>query len=57
MEQIKFLNELRRQEAENKRKSDDHIIQQAKEWNELNELRRKRRFEVNKQHQRDIQEQ
>ncbi|CAB3230371.1 unnamed protein product [Arctia plantaginis] len=57
IEQINFLNELRRQEAENKRKNDDHIIQQAKEWNELNELRRKRRFEVNKQHQKEILEQ
>ncbi|XP_045488798.1 trichohyalin-like [Pieris rapae] len=56
-EQIKFNNELKRLEEEQKKKDDDDIIRKAKEWHELNELRKKRRFEVNKQHQKEILDQ
>ncbi|KAJ0174411.1 hypothetical protein K1T71_009519 [Dendrolimus kikuchii] len=56
-EQIKFLNEQRRQQAEQKRKDDDEIIRKAKEWEALLDLKKKRRFEANKQHQKDIVDQ
>ncbi|XP_060804784.1 trichohyalin-like [Amyelois transitella] len=56
-EQLKFLGELRQQAIEEKRHEDQEIIRKAKEWNELLELRKKRRFEVNKQHQKEILEQ
>ncbi|XP_045522756.1 golgin subfamily A member 6-like protein 6 [Pieris brassicae] len=56
-EQIKFNNELKRLEEEQKRKDDDDIIRKAKEWHELNDLRKNRRFEVNKQHQKEILDQ
>ncbi|PZC77497.1 trichohyalin [Helicoverpa armigera] len=53
-EQVKFLNERRKEAAERKKKEDDEIIRKAKEWYELMELRKKRRFEANKQHQQEI---
>ncbi|CAB3234466.1 unnamed protein product [Arctia plantaginis] len=57
IEQINFMKERRREEAENKRKNDDHIIQQAKDWHDLMALRKKRRFEANKVHQKEILDQ
>lgn len=42
---------------ERKKKDDDEVVRKAKEWKELNEERKKRRFEVNKKHQQDIIEQ
>ncbi|CAG4982086.1 unnamed protein product [Colias eurytheme] len=56
-EQLKFNKELKRMRDEQKRKDDDDIIRKAKEWHELMELRKKRRFEANKQHQKEIIEQ
>ncbi|XP_031764837.2 trichohyalin-like [Galleria mellonella] len=56
-EQLKFLAEQRQREAEHKKKDDDDLIRKAKEWHELMELKRKRRFEANKQHQKDILDQ
>ncbi|XP_075979992.1 uncharacterized protein LOC142979120 [Anticarsia gemmatalis] len=57
IEQLKFLEERRREEAARKRAEDDDIIRKAKEWHELMATRRKRRFDANKQHQKDILEQ
>ncbi|KAJ8715325.1 hypothetical protein PYW08_005306 [Mythimna loreyi] len=56
-EQVKFLNERRKEEAERKREDDDEIIRKAKEWHELMALRKKRRWDANKQHQKDILDQ
>ncbi|XP_053610645.1 trichohyalin-like [Plodia interpunctella] len=56
-EQLKFLGELRRQAEEEKRHDDDEIIRKAKEWNDLMALKKKRRFDVNKQHQKEILDQ
>ncbi|CAG4942909.1 unnamed protein product [Parnassius apollo] len=53
-EQIKFLQKLRGQAAERKKQEDEDIIRKAKEWNELLEIRKQRRFEANKQHQKEI---
>ncbi|XP_026733242.1 trichohyalin-like [Trichoplusia ni] len=57
LEQIKFLNERRKEAMERKKKDDEEVVRKAKEWKELNEERKKRRFEVNKKHQQDIIEQ
>lgn len=57
IEQINFMKERRREEAENKRKNDDRIIQQAKDWHDLMALRKKRRFEANKVYQKEILDQ
>ncbi|CAG9788963.1 unnamed protein product [Diatraea saccharalis] len=57
MEQMKFLEELRRKEAEQKRQDDDDIILRAKEWHARNQEKKAKRFEVNKQHQKEILEQ
>ncbi|CAD0202396.1 unnamed protein product [Chrysodeixis includens] len=57
LEQVKFLNERRREAMERKKKDDDDIMRKAKEWHQLNDLRKKRRFEVNKNHQAAILEQ
>lgn len=57
IEQLKFLGEQRRLEAEQKRRDDEEIIRRAKEWHELVETKRKRRFEVNKKHQKEILDQ
>lgn len=51
------MKERRREEAENKRKNDDRIIQQAKDWHDLMALRKKRRFEANKVYQKEILDQ
>ncbi|CAH0725439.1 unnamed protein product, partial [Brenthis ino] len=56
-EQIKFKREIQQKEAEQKKKDDDDIIQKSKEWHELMALRRKRRFDANKQHQKEILDQ
>ncbi|XP_068618097.1 trichohyalin-like [Battus philenor] len=56
-EQIKFMTELRRQEAERKDQDDKDIMRKAKEWNELMETRKKRRFDANKQYQKEILDQ
>ncbi|KAM3956973.1 uncharacterized protein ACR2FA_009021 [Aphomia sociella] len=56
-EQLKFLAEQRQMAAEQKRKDDDVVIKKAKEWHELMELKKKRRYEVNKTHQKDILDQ
>lgn len=51
------MKERRREEAENKRKNDDHIIQQAKDWHEHMALRKNRRFEANIVYQKEILDQ
>lgn len=51
------MNERRKEEAQRKREDDDEIIRKANEWNELMALRKKRRFEANKLHQKDILDQ
>ncbi|CAH2044326.1 unnamed protein product, partial [Iphiclides podalirius] len=56
-EQLKFFRVLRHQEAEQKRQDDEETARKAKEWNELMETRKRRRFEANKQHQREIVDQ
>lgn len=56
-EQLKFNKERRREEAESKRQDDDEIIRKAKEWHELMAIRKKRRWDANKQHQKDILDQ
>lgn len=56
-EQLNFRDQQRRWEAEQKRKEDDDIIRKAKEWHALNDLRKKRRFDANKQNQKDILDQ
>lgn len=53
-EQVKFLNEQRNLEAEQKRRDDDDIIQRAKDWHALIALKEKRRRDANKQHQKEI---
>ncbi|CAH1639369.1 unnamed protein product [Spodoptera littoralis] len=55
--QMKFLNERREEIAAQKKKDDDEIIRQAKEFEELQELRKRRRREVNLKHQKDILDQ
>ncbi|XP_037302711.1 uncharacterized protein LOC119193166 [Manduca sexta] len=57
MEQLKFLEEQRRLQAEQKRRDDDDIIQKANEWNQLMADRKQKRFEVNKGHQKEIVDQ
>ncbi|XP_037877618.1 trichohyalin [Bombyx mori] len=57
MEQLKFQEKLRQIKAEQKKKNDDEIIAKAKQWNKLIELKKKRRFDANKQHQKEITEQ
>ncbi|XP_063537524.1 trichohyalin-like [Cydia strobilella] len=56
-EQLKFKGERMREEREQKRKDDDEIIRRAAEWHALMKTRRQSRFEVNKQHQKEILEQ
>ncbi|XP_063386931.1 trichohyalin-like [Cydia fagiglandana] len=56
-EQLKFKGERMREEREQKRKDDDEIIRRAAEWHALMKTRRQRRFEVDKQHQKEILEQ
>lgn len=56
-EQIKFKQQLQKQKEEQKKRDDQEIITKAKEWNELMELRKKRRFDANKQHQKEILDQ
>ncbi|XP_045775084.1 vicilin-like seed storage protein At2g18540 [Maniola jurtina] len=56
-EQVKFNKELKKQAEEKKKQDEEQIIQNAKEWHALMELRRKRRFEVNKKHQKEILDQ
>ncbi|CAG9564425.1 unnamed protein product [Danaus chrysippus] len=56
-EQLKFKQKLKEEADERKRQDDDDIIRKAKEWNELVETKKKRRFDANKRHQKDILEQ
>lgn len=56
-EQIKFLQELRRQASQQKQREDEETIRKAKEWKDLMETKKQRRFEVNKQHQKEILDQ
>ncbi|XP_028162214.1 trichohyalin-like [Ostrinia furnacalis] len=56
-EQLKFLEEQRRLEAEQKRRDDDDIIQRAKDWHALMALKRQRRFDANKRYQKEISDQ
>ncbi|KAJ8712611.1 hypothetical protein PYW07_005453 [Mythimna separata] len=56
-EQVKFINERRKEEAERKRQDDDEIIRRAKEWHELMALRKKRRWDANKRHQKALVDQ
>ncbi|XP_050347773.1 trichohyalin-like isoform X2 [Nymphalis io] len=56
-EQIKFKQEIQKQKQEQKKRDDDEIISKAKEWHELMALRSKRRFDANKQHQKEILDQ
>ncbi|XP_063365385.1 trichohyalin-like [Cydia amplana] len=56
-EQLKFRGERMREEKERKRKDDDEIIRRAAEWHALTKTRRQRRFQVDKQHQKEILEQ
>ncbi|CAK1555488.1 unnamed protein product [Leptosia nina] len=56
-EQLKFNAKLKHLAAEQKRKDDNDIIKKAKEWNDLMALRRKRRFDANKQYQKEISDQ
>lgn len=57
MEQVKFNNKLKQQAEENKKRNEEQILKNAKQWHELQTLKKKRRFEVNKQHQKEILDQ
>lgn len=56
-EQLKFKEKLKQEADERKKQDDDDVIRKAQEWNELVETKKKRRFQANKQHQKDILEQ
>ncbi|XP_047992403.1 trichohyalin-like isoform X2 [Leguminivora glycinivorella] len=56
-EQLKFKAERKREEKEQKRKDDEEIHRRAAEWHALMATRRQRRFEADKQHQKEILEQ
>lgn len=56
-EQTKFLNKCRSEEAEQKRRDDDDIIAKAEEWHQQRKIKKERRFQVNKEHQKEILEQ
>ncbi|CAK1587323.1 unnamed protein product [Parnassius mnemosyne] len=53
-EQIKFLQKLRGQAAERKKQEDEDVSRKAKEWNELLEIQKRRRFEANMHYQKEI---
>ncbi|XP_035444336.2 trichohyalin [Spodoptera frugiperda] len=55
--QVNFLKARREESEAQKKKDDEEIIRQAKEFEELQELRKKRRREVNLKHQKDILDQ
>lgn len=57
IEQIKFLNERRREAAELKRKEDDDVIRKAREWERMKADQRRRRNEADKNYQREILQQ
>ncbi|XP_049876457.1 trichohyalin-like [Pectinophora gossypiella] len=57
-EQIKFDKEfIHKYNAEQKRLNDEDITRRAKEWNDMMDERKKKRFQVNKQHQKELLEQ
>ncbi|KAI5632464.1 hypothetical protein NE865_14812 [Phthorimaea operculella] len=57
-EQIKFNNKyVGEYEREQARLYEEKVLRQAKEWNELQQERKRRRFQFNKQHQKDILDQ
>ncbi|KAJ2940336.1 hypothetical protein O0L34_g10 [Tuta absoluta] len=54
-EQIKFNNKyVGEYEREQARLYDEKVLRQAKEWNELQEEKKRRRFQFNKQNQKEI---
>ncbi|RVE47693.1 hypothetical protein evm_007682 [Chilo suppressalis] len=57
LEQLKFLQEQRQREADQKRQDDDDVIRRAKEWHALNQEKKARRHDANKRHQREILDQ
>ncbi|XP_073961488.1 uncharacterized protein [Choristoneura fumiferana] len=56
-EQLKFRVERKREEVEQKRKDDDEVIRRAADWHALQAEKRRQRFLVNKQHQKEILDQ
>ncbi|XP_061718736.1 trichohyalin-like [Cydia pomonella] len=55
--QLQFKAERMREEKEQKRRDDDEIIRRAADWHALMATKRRRRFESDKQHQKEILEQ